>query len=407
MAVKKAAPKKRRPGDKAPDWIEPKGHVELVRGLSASASQGTLPHALLFEGTEGIGKFRAAMWLAATLLCDSGPNGNPGPDGNSGANGEAVAGSAIGHRGAPCGECGPCKRVRNGSHADVLTIEHRKHEQNAITLHFIATREPRPKDAYQGASVEDFLALRAAEGRGKFVVVREAEKMVEEAQNAFLKTLEEPRPGVHLILECSSRSSLLATVRSRVVPVHFDELGAETCEAILWDRGPFERDQDEAQVAQLVRMSGGSPGIALRLLRRSVPAMAELLALGLSGKRSPMEVAAELFDLDGDFPGKTASAQRRTQARTVLDLGLEILVDTERLVSGADPLGLSHGDAAVEVASGALLGGDSVGATAARRAVGEAWISAREDLNLNLSPEALVERALSSVLAATPSGPRN
>ena len=159
--------------------VRPRGHEEAVAGLAASARQGTLPHALLFTGEEGIGKYRAALWLAATLLCDRGGS-------------------------SPCLECGPCLRVQRGSHADVFIVDHHEHGQNAITVDFIAARESRSREAYQGPPVEAFLALRSAEGRGKFVIVREAEAMLEEAQNAFLKTLEEPRPGVHILLECSS-----------------------------------------------------------------------------------------------------------------------------------------------------------------------------------------------------------
>lgn len=336
-----------------------------MRGLAGSSRQESLPHALLFEGTEGIGKFRSALWLAATLLCDT--------EGDS-----------------PCLTCGPCKRVIAESHADVFVIDHRRHAQNAITIHFVVARDPRPKDAYQGPPVDEFLALRAAEGRGKFIIVREADQMNEEAQNAFLKMLEEPRPGVHIFLESSQPGSLLATVRSRVVPVRFAPLAPEICEEILWRDGPFTRGEDEAMVAQLTRLAGGSPGLALRHHTRGVASMQELLGAAFSGERSASEVAVELFDIDGDFPGKTPSAQRRTRARTILDLGLELLTDVERVAAGVPSGGLPHGDIA-ERAQARLAGQWK------RRSVARAWLSAREDLGLNLSPEALVERALTTV----------
>ena len=53
-----------------PELVEPLGHGDVVRGLVESARASQLPHALLFEGPEGIGKFRSAIWLAAALLCD-------------------------------------------------------------------------------------------------------------------------------------------------------------------------------------------------------------------------------------------------------------------------------------------------------------------------------------------------
>ena len=347
--------------------VRPRGHEEAVAGLAASARQGTLPHALLFTGEEGIGKYRAALWLAATLLCDRGGS-------------------------SPCLECGPCLRVQRGSHADVFIVDHHEHGQNAITVDFIAARESRSREAYQGPPVEAFLALRSAEGRGKFVIVREAEAMLEEAQNAFLKTLEEPRPGVHILLECSSPGSLLATVRSRVVSVALGAPGPEACSRILLDGEALGPDADRSELEALVRLAGGSPRLALRLHARSAPRMQALIGAAFCGERSRAEVAAELFDLDGDFPGKTASAQRRTRARTILDLGLDVLADVERAAAGGDPAQLAHGALAGRIAAAPF--GRS---RDRRRAAAEGWLSAREDLNLNLSPEALVERALASI----------
>lgn len=350
-----------------PDLVRPRGHEDLVGGLVESARQGTLPHALLLTGEEGIGKYRAALWLAAALLCERGGS-------------------------APCMECGACLRVQRRSHADVFVVDHRAHAQNAITVHFVATRDPRPRDGYQGASVEDFLALRSAEGRGKFVIVREAEAMTEETQNAFLKTLEEPRPGVHILLECSSPGSLLATVRSRVVPVRLEPPGPATCAEILRGDGALGPDADPAELDALVRLAGGSPGLAMRLHSRGATRMQSLLGAAFCGERSRAEVAEELFDIDGDFPGKTASAQRRTRARTILDLGLDVLADVERAAAGGDPEELAHGGVARQIAQAPF--GRS---RARRRAAADGWISAREDLNLNLAPEALVERALASI----------
>jgi len=348
-----------------PELVEPLGHGEVVRGLVRSARASQLPHALLLEGPEGVGKFRAAVWLAAALLCDRAAD-------------------------APCGVCGPCVRVARDSHADLFVVDRRAHGQDALTIHFVTARDPRPKDGYQGTPIDGFLALRAEEGRGKFVVVREADRMNEEAQNAFLKMLEEPRPGVHILLESSAPGALLATVRSRVVPVRFDLLDVETCARVLERVAPDGGDD----LVRASRMAGGSPGLALRLVARAAPAMQRVLASTLAGETSAADAAHELFDLDGDYPGKTASAQRRTRARTILDLGLELLTDLERLAAGADAAALQHGDAAEAVLGGPL------GDTSARRRVAEAWLSAREDLNLNLSAEALVDRALAARPAA-------
>lgn len=365
--------------------VRPEGHEGIVRGLVRSSRDGRLPHALLLSGEEGTGRFRAALWLAAALLCE-------------------------GEGDEPCLECGSCKRVRTGQHADVFVVDHVAHNQNGITIHFVTPRDPRPKDAYQGPPIEEFLALRAAEGRGKFVIVRSAEHMNEEAQNAFLKMLEEPRPGVHLLLECSSPGGLLATVRSRVVPIAFEPLDRDLTERIVRREGGFtEGDADDAAAVELlVRLAQGSPGRALELRARGVPEMLGILGAAFAGGLSVNEAVAELWEVDGDFPGKTKAAERRTRARAILDLGIDLLVDIERCVAGADPAGLPHGEAAAAVVApeGGPAGGPAGGAAGrwqrpdARRRIGEAWLAARSDLNLNLSPEGLVERALMATVEA-------
>ena len=352
-----------------PELVEPLGHTEVVAGLVQSAREERMPHALLFEGSEGVGKFRAALWLAAALLCERGGD-------------------------APCLECGSCKRVQSDSHADVFIIDHKAHAQNAITIDFIVPRENRPKDGYRGSPVEEFLALRAAEGRGKYIIVRESEAMLEEAQNAFLKMLEEPRPGVHLLLETSSAGSLLATVRSRVVPVKFGGVTEAQCEQILREQKTFAKGtpEDEAAIKKLVRMSGGSPGLALRLHGLAAPAMQELIGAALAGTRSGSEVAMELFDLKGNFTGKTAAAQRRTRARIALDIGMELLTDLERALAGVDPTELPHG-----IVAGPLAESGRFSDVGGRRSMAATWLKAREDLGLNLSPEGLLDRALLSI----------
>lgn len=74
-------------------------------------------------------------------------------------------------------------------------------------------------------SVEPFLALRAEEGQTKLVIIMEADRMMEEAANAFLKTLEEPPPQTLIILITEQASRLLATILSRCVRVELREPG--------------------------------------------------------------------------------------------------------------------------------------------------------------------------------------
>ncbi|MEM6568016.1 MAG: hypothetical protein AAF957_06375 [Planctomycetota bacterium] len=354
--------------DRSPQLVRPVGHEDLVRGLAQSARAERLPHALLLEGPEGVGKFRAALWLATTLLCER--------EGD-----------------APCLQCGPCKRVLAGTHADLFVVDARAEDQDELSIFFVTHRDERPKTAYQGPAIEDFLDLRASEGRGKFVVVRDAHTMNEAAQNAFLKMLEEPRPGVTILMTSHAPGALLRTVRSRVVRVSCEALDAAACADVTARAlGLDPADEDDAErLGALVRASGGSPGIAALLDARAALPIAGLVGAALAGDRSASEVASELWDLDGDYPGRTPFVRRRSRAEAILDLGLEVLTDVERCASGIDPAGLRHGGIAGRIASS-----DALGVTARRRRVADAWLTARADLELNLSPEGLVDRALAA-----------
>jgi len=339
----------------------PLGHDAPLAQLFASARDGRLAHTWLFAGPEGIGKFLAARWFAQGLLCERGPA-------------------------EPCLECGPCKRVRAGSHPDLFVVDAKQSGFDRISIHFVARRELRSSEVYQGEPIEAFLDLRAAEGRGKVVLVREAERLTEEAQNALLKTLEEPRPGVVLVLECSAPSTLLPTVQSRLVRAEFVRLGAEDMRCALAGVPEVEA-LTGAERERLLRLAAGAPGLARRLAARSVPAMRVVLDDTLRGALDPTGAARALWELGGDFEARTEAAGRRLRAETFLDLGLAVLRDLERRRAGIPADELVHGDAPEPLHTGEL----------ARRRRMDAWIAARQDVLRNLGPEALIDRALGAL----------
>jgi DNA polymerase-3 subunit delta' len=223
-------------------------------------------------------------------------------------------------------------------------------------------------------------------------LVREAERMNEAAQNAFLKTLEEPTSRTLLVLESSSPAALLETVKSRLAAIDLQALtGEQTLEVLL------SHDLERAQAETLARWCRGAPGLALKLHRRGALAMRELLAGTLAGSMQPRAAADALWKLEGSFPGKTASAKQRARARVFLDLGLEVLLDLERAAAGVPAADLAHGDLASEHPDGRR----APGSIAVRERRMDRWIQARQDVDLNLAPEGLVERALD---ACTPGG---
>src|SRR5262245_54151811 len=129
------------------------GHRRLLELTARAARRGTLPPSLIFAGPEGVGKRQAAVALAQLMNC-------PTPSGLD-----------------ACGACASCSRIRRGVHPDVLMIE--PGDTGSIKIEQV-------RDAI------DRSAYRPFEGKRRIVIVDDADAMVPEAQNAMLKTLEEP-----------------------------------------------------------------------------------------------------------------------------------------------------------------------------------------------------------------------
>lgn len=342
------------------------GHGPLLEGLWRAAREGRLGHALSFEGPAGIGKFAAAKELALGLLCARGP-------------------------GTPCRACGPCKRVLTGgwrgNHPDLFVLdpheearEQKTKRSLAIRIHRIAPR-PDSDGEDDGPCVQDFLSLVAVERGWRIVVVRDAEAMVPAAQNALLKTLEEPGQGTLIALVTARPGALLATIRSRVVRLRLRPLGAEDAARILGEQGLPAQD-----ARRLGRWSAGAPGEALRLAREGALETLRVAADVARGARSPSEATRALFDAEGDFAEGTAAAQGRARARSAVDAVLALCADARRAAEGAGDELLADPEVARELAP-------RFAGAAGRRSV-ELLFDLRRDLEANVTPELAVERAL-------------
>ncbi len=146
--------------------------------LQHARRSGRLPHALLFTGSEAAGTHGLALELAREL---------------NGAQAEAV--ESLRHP--------MCRVIRPGSKSRSILIADIR-------------------------SVEPFLTLRAEEGATKLVIILEADRMKEEAANAFLKTLEEPPPQTLIVLISAQPSRLLPTILSRCVRMDLRESDTRT-----------------------------------------------------------------------------------------------------------------------------------------------------------------------------------
>lgn len=202
-----------------PDLV---AHRPVVERLQAAFDGNRLAHALLFTGPEGIGKALAAKTLAGHLLCLD--RTRPG-----------------------CGDCEGCRQVAAGSHADLslLALAEGKKEIGVDVVR----------------QLKRSLGIKATSGRCRIAIVDDADRLSIAAQNALLKTLEEPPPRALILLVTASPGALASTVRSRCQRVLFRPLGRDEVAAILEQRHGLPRDES----LELAATADGSPGKALRL----------------------------------------------------------------------------------------------------------------------------------------------
>jgi DNA polymerase-3 subunit delta' len=199
------------------------GHRRLLDLTARAAVRGSLPPSLIFAGPDGTGKRRAAIALAQVFNCVS-PATDPTPD--------------------ACGHCTTCRRIARGVHADVLMIE--PGETGAIKVD--QARQAIERSAY-----------RPFEGRRRVVIVDDADAMEASAQNALLKTLEEPPTASTFVLVTSRPDMLLPTVISRCQRLRFGRLSPADVVAVLTrDHGFTEGDAHAAAL-----LADGSIGRAL------------------------------------------------------------------------------------------------------------------------------------------------
>lgn len=212
------------------------GQDEVLQSLRAALQQGRVPHAFLFSGSRGVGKTTSARILARCLNCQQGPT----PE--------------------PCGKCASCTSILEGSNPDVLEI-----------------------DAASNNSVDDIRRLRETtafatmQSRYRVVILDEAHMMSKGAFNAFLKTLEEPPPGVVFVLATTELHKVPETIRSRCQVLLFKRVGEDDLKQRLRSIADAEKvavpDEVLAEIAMSVR---GGVRDAETALERVLPLAREL-----------------------------------------------------------------------------------------------------------------------------------
>ena len=199
-----------------------KGQDRAISFLKASIANNRVSHAYIFWGPGGIGKALTALNFAKALNCE-----------NKGEN-------------MPCDQCASCKRITSSNHPDIFLIKPQKDENSDIGIERI------------GEMIKD-ITLKPYGARKKVYIIDGAGGMTQDAQNALLKTLEEPPSESVLILLTEFLSGLLPTIQSRGQAVKFFALGIDEVRRILVEE--YKIDNINANI--LAYLSSGRLGEAL------------------------------------------------------------------------------------------------------------------------------------------------
>jgi DNA polymerase III subunit delta' len=280
-------------------WDRVRGHSEARQTFQSAFTRNRLGQAYLLVGPEGVGKQFFARELAKALLCERPP--------------------------APltaCDRCPGCAQAEAETHPDlhILRTPEGKHELPVDEMRAFCAR----------------LARKPARGGRVVGIVRDADDFNAESANSFLKTLEEPPPGVFLLLIATGTDRQLPTILSRCQTVRFGPLANAELAAVLAEQGV----EDPARRDQLVRLAGGSVSRALALNDDAVWQVRDELIAGVTAARPNFGKLAETWSKFVEDAGKETVLQR-TRASVVIGFFLDALRQALRIALGADVSGIS------------------------------------------------------------------
>ncbi len=222
------------------------GHDEALQQAGEAFTSGRMHHAWLITGIEGIGKTTLAYHIAHHVL-------------SGGQN--ALGKIDMNHRVA--------KLITAEAHPDMLVVRRATDEKTGELRNVIVV-----DDALRIAS---FLHKTSTHGGWRVVLIDEAHTMNRHGQNAILKILEEPPARVLILITAATPGGLLPTIRSRCRILQLAPLDDKHMKTVLARSGP---DLSPDDIERLIRLSGGSIGFALKIIRtETLPLYTELLDL--------------------------------------------------------------------------------------------------------------------------------
>lgn len=233
---------------------------EIVKKiLQGALKEKRISHAYLFTGPPGVGKWATALEFAKAVNCLKG-----GFD--------------------SCGDCPACKKISSLAHPDLILIfplpplsgkrskrekeaeEHRNRakfleEKLSHPYKIVKFEKPGSISIEEIRNAQKSLLYTPVEGKFKVLIVQEPEKMSREAENCFLKTLEEPPRNSLIIFLSSEPERLLPTIISRCQRIRFKRIKEE----LITERLKRISDMEEEKALHYARLSEGSLGVSLLL----------------------------------------------------------------------------------------------------------------------------------------------
>lgn len=181
------------------------GHEQIILHIKNAIAMGKVSHAYIFAGEDGAGKNLLADAFALALQCEEAVQSSESP---------------VEHLNA-CGKCKSCIQAASDNHPDIIRITH---EKASIGVDDIR------------AQINNDIQIKPYSSPYKIYIIDEAEKMTEQAQNALLKTIEEPPEYVVILLLTNNLDVLLPTIVSRCVTLKLQAVDKNVIKDFLMEK---------------------------------------------------------------------------------------------------------------------------------------------------------------------------
>lgn len=198
------------------------GHEQIIEHLQNAITMGKVSHAYILNGPDKSGKKMLAEAFAMTLQCEKGGS-------------------------SPCGECHSCKQAVSHNQPDIIYVQHEK--PNTLSVDDIRTQ------------VNHDIEVKPYASPYKIYIIDEAEKMNVQAQNALLKTIEEPPAYAVILLLTTNADLFLPTIRSRCVMLNLKAVEDSVIKKFLME----EKQVPDYQADVCVAFAQGNVGKAIAL----------------------------------------------------------------------------------------------------------------------------------------------